>query len=443
MKMKTIFIFNKNYYNILLLMAKILIAPIVVKDKNGNLISEITDEFGKHRKVRLLTWISGRVWSNVNPQLDDLRFSLGEKSGRLTSVLFGFEHDKAHRDFEWDIAQSLWTQKHLHLFNEKEIELITYFQELFENNFKAYSLLRKSIIHNDINDNNVLVSSELINPTVTAFIDYGDAMHTQIINDVAIACSYAIMREKDPLDAALPIVKGYHSTFSLQEEELEHLYNSIAMRMVISVVQCAINKLKEPDKEYLFISEKPSWELLKKWKDVSADFAYFSFRQACGFRVHPYEEKFNNWASKNEFKVTDLFPTAASDTIKHIDLSVSSKWVGHMKDFSDLDYFQFRINQLQIQHQYKVIAGGYLEPRPIYTSSAYDKIGNKGRESRTIHLGIDFWFPAHTPVHALFDGEVVTAVNDAGDKEYGGLIILKHNIEDFEFFTLYGHNTVA
>lgn len=45
-------------------------------------------------------------------------------------------------------------------------------------------------------------------------------------------------------------------------------------------------------------------------------------------------------------------------------------------------------------------------------------------------------------MHALFDGEVVCAVNDAGNKEYGGLVILKHNAEDFEFFTLYGHNTV-
>ncbi|MBN4070193.1 phosphotransferase [Olleya sp. AH-315-F22] len=422
---------------------KDIIAPKVKKDKNGNSISEITDEFGKQRKVRLLSWISGRIWSSVNPQLDDLRFSLGEKCGRLTSVLLGFEHDKAYRNFEWDIAQSLWTKKHLHLFNEKEVEIIAYFQELFENNFKAYSSLRKSVIHNDINDNNIVVSSELINPKVIAFIDYGDALHTQIINDAAIACSYAIMRENDPLDAALPIVKGYNSTFPLQEEELKHLYNSIAKRMVISVAKCALNKLVEPDKEYLYISEDASWQLLKKWKNISPDFAYFSFRQACGFSVHPNEEKFNNWVTKNKFKITDLFPNAPSNTIKHIDLSVSSKWFGNLKNFNDLDYFQFRINQLQAQHPDKVIAGGYLEQRLIYTSSAYDKIGNNGKESRTIHLGIDFWFPAHTPVHALFDGEVITAVNDSGDKEYGGLIILKHIVEGFEFFTLYGHNTVA
>jgi len=423
--------------------SKDIIAPKVIKDKNGNSIPETTDEFGNLRKVRLLTWISGRVLSTVNPQLDSLRFSLGEKSGSLTTVLHGFKHGNSHRNSEWDIAQSIWTKKHLHLFNAKEIEIISHFQELFENNFKAYSLLRESIVHNDINDNNVLVSSELINPMVTAFIDYGDAMHTQIINDVAIACSYHIMREKDPLSAALPIVKGYHSTCPLLEEELEHLYTAIAMRMVISVVQCAKNKLKEPDKDYLYISEKPSWELLKKWKNVSADFAYFSFRQTCGFSVHPNEEKFNNWATKNEFKLIDLFPTAPSNAAKHIDLSMSSKWIANLKDINDLDYFQFRINQMQGQYPNKVIAGGYLEPRSIYTSSAYDKTGNNGKESRTIHLGIDFWFPENTPVHALFDGEVITAVNDAGDKEYGGLVILKHNIEDFEFFTLYGHNTIA
>lgn len=421
---------------------KDVIAPKVKKDKNGNSISEIIDEFGKQRKVRLLTWISGRVWSSVNPQLDDLRFSLGKKCGELTSVLHGFKHDNSHRNFEWDIAQSLWTKKHLHLFNEQEIKIIAYFIKRFENNFEYYSLLRKSIIHNDINDNNVLVSSELFNPRVTAFIDYGDAMHTQIINDVAIACSYAIMRHNDPLAAILPIIEGYHKSFPLQEVELQHLYNCIAMRLVISVTKSAINKTKEPNNNYLLISEKPAWEVLKKWHQLSPDFAHYSFRVACGLPAHPDTEKFNKWALKHQFNVSDLFPTAPSNEFKHIDLSVSSTWMGHEKEFNDLDLFQFKIDKLQAENPNKVLAGGYLEPRPIYTSTAYDKVGNNGRESRTIHLGIDFWFHANTPVHALFDGEVVTACNDEGNKEYGGLVILKHCVKGFEFYTLYGHNTV-
>jgi len=420
-----------------------LIAPQVVKDLNNNIISEITDDNGTIRKVRLLTWVPGRIWSSVNPQLDNLRFSLGEQCGLLTQALKGFDHKEAHREFVWDVAQSLWTKEHLHLFSGKEKEIISFFIDQFISNKSSYDQLRKAVVHNDANDNNVVVSSELIDPKVKAAIDYGDAMHTQIINDVAIACAYAIMNHNDALDAALPLVSGYHSTFALQEEELAHLYNAIAMRLIITVTKSAINKIKEPDNEYLLISEKPAWEVLKKWFEVSPDFAHYSFRIACGYTAHPDEEAFKIWAATQNLNISDLLPSAPSDDIKLIDLSVSSTWIGHEFEFNDVDYFQFKIEKLQQQHPKKVLSGGYLEPRPIYTSTAYDKIGNKGRESRSIHLGIDVWLPAHTSVHAMFDGVVITAVNDAGDKEYGGLVILKHKTKDFTFYTLYGHNTVA
>ena len=62
--------------------------------------------------------------------------------------------------------------------------------------------------------------------------------------------------------------------------------------------------------------------------------------------------------------------------------------------------------------------------------------------SGTIHIGLDFWLPSKTPDHSIFDGEVVIATNDAGDKEYGGLVVLKHKAKDFNFYTLYGHNSV-
>lgn len=422
---------------------KKLIAPKVIKDKNGNTISEITDNFGNTRKVRLLTWISGRVWSQVNPQLDDLRFSLGEQCGLLTQALQGFDHKEAHRDFEWDVAQSLWTKEYLNLFSSEEKNILSTFQQQFKALQGSYSALRKAVVHNDANDNNVIVSENLLQSTVKAAIDYGDAIYTQIINDLAISCAYCVMHHNNPLQAALPIVKGYHSTFTLQEKELKHLYIAIAMRLVISVTKSAINKQKEPDNTYLLISEKPAWEVLKKWSNIHPDFAEYSFRNACGFTAHPKQKEFETWANTNQFELSELFPTIAKNEVYPIDLSVSSKWIGHQKEFNDLELFQFKIDQLQKSIPNKIIAGGYLESRPIYTSTEYDTIGNNGRQSRTIHLGIDYWLPARTPVHALFNSEVVIAVNDAGNKEYGGLVVLKHQIERLTFYTLYGHLTVA
>lgn len=419
------------------------IAPQIIKDKEGKLISEWTDAAGNKRKIRLLTWISGRVWSSVNPQLDELRYSLGQQCGMLAKALQGFDHKEAHRHLDWDVAQSLWTKEHLKLFDSEEKEILSTFIYQFEAYQTTYSRLRKCVIHNDANDNNIVVSKDILHPKVKTLIDYGDSVYSQIINDLAVACAYAIMDHNDPLEASLVLVKGYHSKFPLLEEELPHLYTAIAMRLVISVTKSAINKIKEPQNEYLQISEKPAWELLKKWKDVRPDFAHYSFRQACGFTAHPNEIQFINWAIKHTFYHSDLFPTINKNEIHRIDWSVSSTWLGHFEEFNNLEFLQFKIDQLQKRVPNAILAGGYLEPRPIYNSSEYDKIGNDGRESRTVHLGIDYCLPENTPVHALFDGEVVIAVNDAGNKEYGGLVVLKHVTPEFNFYTLYGHLTVA
>jgi 4-aminobutyrate aminotransferase-like enzyme/Ser/Thr protein kinase RdoA (MazF antagonist) len=417
--------------------------PLAFPDRNGNYISEIRDESGIIRKVRLLSWIEGRVWSSVNPITNKLLFSLGEKGGKLTKALQGFVHSTANRKFDWDLAQADWTMDYSHMFTGKRREIIQFYQQQYKAIYTGYQHLRKGVVHNDANDNNIIVSNDLHKPQVISIIDFGDAVYTQIINDLAIAIAYGVMNKPDPLSAALPIVEGYHSQFPLLEKELEYLYCLVAMRLIISVIKSAINQQEEPDNEYLLISEKPAWGLLEKWKQISADYAYFSFRRACGYTPHPGETGFTEWAVNNACKLSSIFPSIGKEKVHSLDISVSSRWIGHASELNDLDYYEYKIKKLQDQVPDKIIAGGYLEPRSLYTSSAYDKSGNNGLESRTIHLGIDFWLGAGTPVHALFDGVVITAVHDVGDKEYGGLIILKHQVDNLEFYTLYGHLSIA
>ena len=119
------------------------------------------------------------------------------------------------------------------------------------------------------------------------------------------------------------------------------------MRLVIIVTRAAMSKIEEPDNTYLWISEKPAWEVLKKWYQVSPDFAHCSFREACDFPAHPDTLKFNNWASKQQCYFSDLFPTIKKEEIYPLDLSVSCTWIGNDSEFNDLDLFQFKINALQ------------------------------------------------------------------------------------------------
>ena len=402
----------------------------------------VKDGLGRDRCVRLLSWVEGRLWSSVNPINKSLRKELGYKAAILSNSLINFKHSFSKREIEWDISNSLWVEDHLDKFDTDQKKILKTFIIDFKKNLPLYNDLTKSIIHNDINDNNIIVSNDLLNPSVKSIIDFGDSVYTQTINDLAVTCSYGIMNVNDPLAACCEIISGYNNISSITDNELKLLYNLIAMRLVISVTKSLINRFKEPDNKYLLVSEKPAWELLKKWVEVDSEFAYYSYRKACDLNAHPEQNNFYKWALENRFSVTDLFSSIKKNKLYKIDLSVGSKWIGGRNEIEDLELFQYKIEKLQKKYPDKIITGGYLEPRSIYSSNSYEKIGNYGDESRTIHLGLDFWLPPGTKVNSMFDGEIVVAVNDKGHKEYGGLLILKHNIQDLEFYTLYGHNTV-
>ena len=60
-------------------------------------------------------------------------------------------------------------------------------------------------------------------------------------------------------------------------------------------------------------------------------------------------------------------------------------------------------------------------------------------ENRIYHLGVDVTGPLGTDVYAPLPGEVVQSYYEEGDGNYGALIVLKHNINDCTFYSLYGH----
>lgn len=389
--------------------------------------------------VRLLSWVDGPLWSSIVPIDTRCLKSLGELCGATCKALSGFDHELAHREFEWDLAQWHWVKDHFQLHDEKRQMWISYFIERFENKEHEYAELRKQVIHNDANDNNVVMGGEPGQRAAAALIDFGDTIYTQLINDLAIAIAYGVMRSPEPLSAASHIVTGFHNQFALEERELNFVYDLVAIRLIISVTKARLNLDLEPENEYLQISAQPAWQLLERWYLVDAELATASFRHACGLSPHPSEEAFSSWVGKNQRPVSALFPETKGRGIASIDLSVGSRWVGHIQELADYDLFDFKLSGLEKEHGNAVMAGGYLEPRCIYTTEAYDRQGNEAPESRTIHLALDFWLPAGTAVHALYDGVVHTTIFDEGDKEYGGLVILKHQAGNVEFFTLHGH----
>lgn len=84
--------------------------------------------------------------------------------------------------------------------------------------------------------------------------------------------------------------------------------------------------------------------------------------------------------------------------------------------------------------------GGYNEHRTIYSRSAHF---DTGEEPRRLHLGVDIWAPAGTPVYNFYDATVQSFANNNNYGDYGATIILAYNIAGYKFNALYGHLSLA
>ena len=91
------------------------------------------------------------------------------------------------------------------------------------------------------------------------------------------------------------------------------------------------------------------------------------------------------------------------------------------------------IDQAMAEAGTRFAFGRWGEPRALY---ANDLFAAGGGEMRTIHMGIDLFCAAGTPVHAPLPGRVECVANNDAELDYGPLVILRH---DDGFYTLYGH----
>ncbi|HLI05113.1 MAG TPA: aminotransferase class III-fold pyridoxal phosphate-dependent enzyme [Ktedonobacteraceae bacterium] len=426
-----------------------LVLPRVASTPAGETIEVMTARDGSEHFVRMLTYVPGRLLAQARPHSPELLRSLGNWLGRVDGALQGFEHPAAERTLKWDLQQAAWIRDYLQYIEPAPRRaLVESFFALYEQEVQPLLPgLRKSIIHNDANDYNVLVgeANESEPGRVVSVIDFGDMVHSQTVNEVAIAAAYAMLDKPDPLAAAAAVIAGYHEAFPLREDELAALYPLICTRLCVSVVNAAYQRHVEPDNEYLKISEQSAWALLERLAAVNPRFAHYLFRSACGLSADPRSDKVAQWLRTNQDKIGRVVePDLRSADPVIFDLSIGSHELGTMADVTDLEKFNRHIFERMHEASSSVGIGRYNEVRPIYTSEQYKMPGNDGPEWRTVHIGLDLFMEPGSPVLAPLDGVVCSFRNNDLPLDYGPTIILQHTVtgqdnEPITFYTLYGH----
>mgnify|MGYP003604434901 CR=1 FL=1 len=119
-----------------------------------------------------------------------------------------------------------------------------------------------------------------------------------------------------------------------------------------------------------------------------------------------------------------------------LDLSVSNTELNNHKLETAADYEVFIQNHLD-KNNARIAYGGYLETRNLYKRSTVFK--NENTEERNIHIGLDLWINKSATIHAALDGIIHSFQNNIALGDYGPTIILEHEINEFKFYTLYGH----
>jgi 4-aminobutyrate aminotransferase-like enzyme/Ser/Thr protein kinase RdoA (MazF antagonist) len=417
-----------------------LVVPHLKPGLSGDFLASTVASNGETHAVRLVGWLAGTPLAEVGRTVELMR-SLGRSLGELDRALQGFIHPGALRELDWDLRHAARARLRLHFVRDAEKRAIL---ERFIQRFETVvepklSRLRAQVIHNDANDWNVLVDDQ-DHQRISGLIDFGDAVHTVLIAEVAIACAYSILDMDDPIGAAAALAAGFHEIYPLQAEEIEVLFDLIAMRLVTSVTFSASRHDQTDDNPYLAISEAPAWRLLEKMDAMNPRLATAILRKACGFDAVEGAGAVRRWISDNSKTFADIVHPAPATMSKaivpygdasHV-MTVASaeqrpeeatKW---WADFSD-------------RHKVELGVGSWGEKRTVYTDTAFESRFIDGQR-RIHHLGVDLFMPAGTPLYTPLAAKVRSVEIEHEPLGYGGLVALEHAPEGCPpFVTLWGH----
>jgi 4-aminobutyrate aminotransferase-like enzyme/Ser/Thr protein kinase RdoA (MazF antagonist) len=424
--------------------------PSVTATSEGESIGEILGEGGGAHMVRLLTYVPGIPLAETNPHTKSLLNDLGEFLGGVTGALTGFTHTATQRSLKWNIdnGPEVVREGLQDISDPDKRELVAGFLRSYEDEVvPELSSLRRSVIHNDANDHNVLIGDARQNKTetwekiVVGLIDFGDMVESYTIAELAVALAYVMLGKSDPLAAAASVVEGYHREFELTELEIRLLYHMACMRICMSVAISASQQRDEPDNQYLSVSESTGWELLQHLESLPANMAQYVFRDACGLPPCTQTAQIMSYLNSCRGAFAPVMgPDYDLRESLVFDLSIGSLELSLLKDRHDVHELTDDLFGRMRAAGAEVGIGRYNEARQVYTADQFAVDSDEMPETRTIHLGIDLFLPAESPVYAPLDGIVHSYRNNTDPLDYGPTIILEHRTEgNVPFYTLYGH----
>ncbi len=420
--------------------------PAILAPTTRGALVEVDGRDGKRHFVWAIEALPGKLMRNVSRRSPQLYEDVGRQLGALDQALASFDHPGIHRDFYWDLAtgRALVARDRDLVEDPTTRAAIDALMAQFDLNVAPQlSELPRAAIHSDGHDLNLLVDDggeiEECGQRVTGIVDFGDMVHGYRIGELAIAIAYAILDTGDPLTIASHLVRGYSEHVSLEPVEISALFGLVALRLSMSACIAAAQQRAQPDNDYLGVSQQGNRKTLPALAKIPFPLAEIVVRQATGLRGSARSESVVEYLRRTKCAPVIGYDMRVEPTIV-LDLSIASPMLEGDVKKNDEPNLTRKINSAMRDAGVRVSIGRYDEPRLLYVAPAFALGPNATDEHRTIHIGLDLFADAGTPVYSPLAGTVHAFHDNATPQDYGPVIILRHETDGGEeFFTLYGH----
>ncbi len=247
--------------------------------------------------IWLQTWIPGHTMSSSKHVDPPLLEKVGAAVARVSLALADISHLGLKRPtYPWDLANVPMLEQYLSYVPEGPTRrdmvaniLASFNRTVLPNS----STFRRSVVHGDINDSNIILTIEKGGgENVKGIIDWCDACESWAINEIAVAMAYAMVTSwaketGDVLGAAAIVLRGYAAENGMQlnirfpSGELKHLRSLVAARLAQSVTLGIFNQVMGSSASDVCIHSVPAWRALEiLWLDSPAAYCMALWKNA-------------------------------------------------------------------------------------------------------------------------------------------------------------------
>ncbi len=257
--------------------------PRVIATVDGRDFARHQFPDGRAHSVYLLSYLEGVTVDDSGLVFDSAGYrNLGAFMARLDIALRGYFHPAAEQDHPWNIAGCArlrpLTQ---HLDAGREV-VETVLDRMSGEVLPQLKKLRHQVVHQDAHTDNVLVDAA--NPgEITGLIDFGDMLYGTLVAEIAVACDSIPLGATDIVTPACDIVAGFDSVLSLEEREVDLVYELVCARNAMTATIGAARAARTPGRSSHILSSAPFVDRLQQLEAIGRHEFSRRLRAACRF----------------------------------------------------------------------------------------------------------------------------------------------------------------